>query len=135
MIEDAFAPLSHTPAARTKKIKRETLISRDGAVAVTDRGQHHADNGSVASSQQHVVVPSYGAGHGAFHQQGPYAGGMYSPYANGSYTTQRTMAQELDAMQPYLTVLFMVVVVGMLYDIRQTANEVRMHLLKQHQQM
>lgn len=45
--------------------------------------------------------------------------------------THRTFADEVLAVQPYLNNLFMLVVLGMLYDIRQAAVDCRTHFLRQ----
>lgn len=42
----------------------------------------------------------------------------------------RSIIDELAVVQPYLNNLFMLFVLGMLYDIRQTATECKMQLFK-----
>jgi len=44
-------------------------------------------------------------------------------------TPAKTLADEIIAVQPYVTSLFMILVLGMLYDIRQVALELRPAIL------
>tara|TARA_B100001778_G_C18574021_1_gene624009 strand:+ start:508 stop:855 length:348 start_codon:yes stop_codon:yes gene_type:complete len=47
----------------------------------------------------------------------------------GTPATAKTLADEIIAVQPYVTSLFMILVLGMLYDIRQVALELRPAIL------
>jgi hypothetical protein len=52
----------------------------------------------------------------------PVAPVLYLPEA------QKSLADEVFAMQPYINNLFMILVLGMLYDMRQSAIEIRTHM-------
>ena len=43
----------------------------------------------------------------------------------------KSFADEIFAVQPYINNLFMLIVIGMLYDIRQAALDCKLHLTKQ----
>lgn len=43
----------------------------------------------------------------------------------------KSFADEIFSVQPYINILFMIVVVGMLYDIRQAALACKAHMAKQ----
>lgn len=60
-------------------------------------------------------------------KDGTYHPGVILPHQAESHTS---LAQEIYIMQPYLTVLFMLLVVGMLYDIRTAVLDMKLSLIK-----
>ena len=42
----------------------------------------------------------------------------------------KSLAEEIFAVQPYINNLFMIIVLGMLYDIRQAAIDCKLHMVK-----
>lgn len=42
----------------------------------------------------------------------------------------KSLAEEIFAVQPYINNLFMLIVLGMLYDIRQSALECKLHMVR-----
>ena len=42
----------------------------------------------------------------------------------------KSLAEEIFAMQPYINNLFMIIVLGMLYDIRQAALDCKLYMVK-----
>lgn len=42
----------------------------------------------------------------------------------------KSLAEEIFAVQPYINNLFMIIVLGMLYDIRQAALDCKLYMLK-----
>jgi len=43
----------------------------------------------------------------------------------------KSLAEEIFAVQPYINNLFMIIVLGMLYDIRQAALDCKIYMVKQ----
>lgn len=43
----------------------------------------------------------------------------------------KSLAEEIFAVQPYINNLFMIIVLGMLYDIRQAALDCKLYMVKQ----
>jgi hypothetical protein len=43
----------------------------------------------------------------------------------------KSLAEEIFAVQPYINNLFMIIVLGMLYDIRQAALDCKLYIVKQ----
>lgn len=99
-IDDAFSPLSQKK--RKEKRPAETIYEYDEA-PLSVLQQHPGQVPLPPPPQQvHQVVVDH----------------------------NKSLAEEIFAVQPYINNLFMIIVLGMLYDIRQAALDCKLYMVK-----
>jgi|TARA_B100001741_G_scaffold312383_1_gene315641 hypothetical protein len=102
-VDEAFAPLQNQHSEKRRRLKERN---------------HETETHETETHETHERTRSAPPGGGTMQL-------LPSPTIPQK---QRTLADEIIAIQPYLSAIFMTLVVGMLYDMRQVALELRQAL-------